>query len=87
MSNSITSVTQAPLTPAADQTAAAGSKAPKPSPQSAPADAVNISSAAKAILQEVQETHTQTVQEANAGDSQARRLLSKESATAIPRKG
>jgi len=47
-----------------------------------PTDTVQVSSAAKAILQEVQENHAQTVQEAASGDSQAKRLLAKEAAAA-----
>lgn len=70
------------LTPSqpADNTTAAQSKAPESKTPQTPTDTVQVSSAAKAILQEVQENHTQTVQEANGGDSQARRLLAKEAA-------
>ena len=45
-----------------------------------PTDTVQISNASKAILQEAQETHAQTLKEANSGDAQAKRLLAKEAA-------
>lgn len=93
MSNPITSVHQAPQVQQAQQTqvsnqpTAVNSKASGPNRQQGSTDTVNISSAAKAILQEVQENHAQTVQEANGGDSQARRLLAKEAAAANAPKG
>lgn len=88
MSNPITSVTQAPPVPTAAQTPAAAAKpaaAPAPA-QKTPTDTVAISNSAQTILQEAQETRAQTVQEANSGDSQARRLLAKETpAAATPK--
>jgi hypothetical protein len=90
MSDPITSVIQvqqAQQTQATDQTTAVNSKTSGSKPQQALADTVTISSAAKAILQEVQENHAQTVQEANGGDSQAKRVLAKEAAAAIAPKG
>jgi hypothetical protein len=43
-------------------------------------DTVNISSAAKAAVQEFMETQAQTAKEASGGDLQAQRLLAKEAA-------
>lgn len=99
MSNQISSVTQGQSAEqiAAAQTKAAESKAAQtpqtsqtskatPTLQAAqtPTDTVQISAAAsKAILQEAEETHAQTVKEANAGDAQAKRLLAKEAAAAF----
>jgi hypothetical protein len=84
MSNPISSVTQAPPVQSAAQAPAANPKAPKSTTQPAPADSVTISNnSAKAILQEAQETPAQTAQEANGGDSQARRLLAREAAPTI----
>ena len=48
-------------------------------PQQPSNEIVQISSAAQA-LKELTETHQQTVQEANKGDIQAKRLLAKEAA-------
>ena len=48
--------------------------------QQAPNEIVQISSAAQAALKELTETKEQTVQEANRGDIQAKRLLAKEAA-------
>jgi hypothetical protein len=80
MSNSISSVTQAEPVQNAAPTPAAPAKTSPPAPQPVPADTVKISTAANAILQEVQETHTQTVHEANGGDSQAIRLIARQAA-------
>jgi hypothetical protein len=95
MSNQISSAVQPPgvdqITAAqAKATEANAAQTPQtsktaPAPQAAktaqaPTDTVQISSASKAILQEVQETHAQTVKEANGGDAQAKRLLAKEAA-------
>ena len=56
-------------------------------PKQAPKETVQISSAgqaalsaSKAALQEVTETHEQTVQEANTGDLQAKHLLAEQAA-------
>jgi hypothetical protein len=90
MSNPITSVTQvqqAQQTQGPDQTTAVNSKTSGSKPQQAPGDTVSISSAAKAILQELQENHVQTVQEANGGDNQARKVLAKEAAATTAPKG
>ena len=48
--------------------------------QQAPNEIVQISSAAQTALKELTETKEQTVQEANRGDIQAKRLLAKEAA-------
>jgi hypothetical protein len=86
MSNPISSVTQAPPVQTAAQPQTAAPKAAAPTTQQAPVDSVTISKSAQTIMQEVQETHAQTIQEANGGDSQARRLLAKEAATTVPPK-
>jgi len=98
MSNAISTVTQ-PSPP--EQAPAASAKASESkttqaaqTPQTTktaqatqtPTDTVQISSASKAIVQEAQETHAQTIHEAAGGDSQARRLLAKEAAAANPTK-
>jgi len=72
MSSPISSVTQGQPE---GQTTATHSKSPESKTAQAPTDSVQVSSAAKAILQEVQENHAQTVQEAAGGDNQAKRLL------------
>jgi TRAP-type mannitol/chloroaromatic compound transport system substrate-binding protein len=79
MSAQISSVTQAQPV---DQNTATHPKSTESKPVQTPTDTVQVSSAAKAILQEVQENHAQTVQEAASGDSQAKRLLAKEAAAA-----
>jgi len=53
---------------------------PAPAPTS-PRDTVEVSSAAKALLQESHETSAQTAREANSGDQQAIRLQAKRAAT------
>ena len=80
MSSPVTSVTQ---TQPAEQVTTAHPKAPESKTPQTPTDTVQISSAAKGILQEVQENHAQTVQEAAGGDNQAKRLLAKEAAAAF----
>jgi hypothetical protein len=85
VSNPISAVTQAQPIQNATPAPAAKQKASQSQPTTA--DTVTISSSAKAILQEVQENHAQTVQEANSGDNQARRLLAKEAAAAATPKG
>jgi hypothetical protein len=88
MSNPITSVTQTQQAQqSSDQATAVNSRASGSIPKQVPTDTVSISTAAKAILQEVQENHAQTVQEAKGGDNQARRLLAKEAAANIAPKG
>ncbi len=85
MSNPISGVTQA-QTP--EQAIPAQTKAPETNAQETkvaqssqtPTDTVQVSNSAKAILQEVQETHAQTLKEAASGDGQAKRLLAKETA-------
>jgi hypothetical protein len=75
MIGSISSVTPAqPAVPAA--------AAPAPSSKSAqgPSDTVQISTTAKALLQETMETTLQTAREARGGDLQAVRLLAKQAA-------
>jgi hypothetical protein len=82
MSNPISAV--APAQPVQNATPAPAAKQKASETKSPPttADTVTISTSAKAILQEVQENHAQTVQEADSGDNQARRLLAKEAAAA-----
>jgi hypothetical protein len=87
MSNPIGNVTQVQPVQSAAQAPAANQKASESKPQQAPADTVSISGTAKAILQELQENHVQTVQEANGGDSQARKVLAKEAAATTAPKG
>ena len=87
MSNPISAVTQAQPVQIATQAPAARQKASETKLQPTTADTVTISTSAKAILQEVQENHAQTVQEADSGDNQARRLLAKEAAAASTPKG
>ena len=87
MSNPISSVTQAPPVQSAAQAPPANPKASASTTKQVPADTVTISNSAQTILQETQETHTQTAHEANGGDSQARRLLAKQAAATITPKG
>jgi hypothetical protein len=87
MSNPISAVTQAQPVQKETQAPAAKQKASETKSQPTTADTVTISTSAKAILQEVQENHAQTVQEADSGDNQARRLLAKEAAAASTPKG
>jgi hypothetical protein len=79
-----------PATQAANQSLAkpatqkASSEAPQATPAPAPTspkDTVQVSSAAKALLQESQETSSQTAREANSGDQQAIRLQARRAAT------
>jgi len=63
---------------AAQRTAQPASSEAKPQPNSA--DTVQVSNAAKAMLQESMETPAQTAKEAGAGDHQAMRLLAREAA-------
>jgi hypothetical protein len=61
----------------------ASSQAALPTPAPAPTsakDTVQVSGAAKALLQESQETSAQTAREANSGDQQAIRLQAKRAA-------
>jgi hypothetical protein len=83
MSSPVASVTQ---TPATAQTIASQPKATAAKPQQTPTDTVTISAAGKTALQEAQETRFQTAQEAAKGDSQAKRLLAKETAARVPSK-
>jgi hypothetical protein len=87
MSTPISIAKQTQPTESATQAPAANQKASVSKTQQIPTDTVTISNSAKVILQEVQENHVQTVQEANGGDSQARRLLAKEAAASITPKG
>jgi hypothetical protein len=62
----------------------------EPSPaktQPSTTDTVQISSSAKAMMQEAQETAAQTAQEAGRGDRQAERLLAKEVAARAQQEG
>ena len=75
--------TATPTQAVAPPTKTATAKA-QPQPQAATStDSVKLSQAGQAALanlQEIRETNFQTAQEAGKGDSQARRLLSKEAA-------
>ena len=62
------------------QSKPADTKSAQAKPQSSAGDTVQISNAAKALLQEATETPAQTAKEANGGDRQAQRLLAKEAA-------
>jgi hypothetical protein len=77
---------QAAAANAAQTQPAAPTPAPA-KPQTAIADTVQISSSAKALMQEVQETAAQTAQEAAKGDRQALRLLAKEAAAKAEQQG
>ena len=76
--------------PSAELAAAPVAKAAAPQPSAqvtqpaaskpSPNDTVQVSSAAKALLQESQETSAQTTREARSGDQQAIRLLAKRAA-------
>jgi hypothetical protein len=77
MSTPISSATQAQ--PVA-QTQDASAKAPEHQPAPVPADTIQLSKAAQAILQEATETPAVTAKEAAAGDHQAQRLLAKQAA-------
>ena len=70
----------APVQPVAQPTTAPAPVAKAPS---SPADTVQISSAAKALLQETMETSVQTAKEASAGDAQAIRLQAKHAAPKV----
>jgi hypothetical protein len=54
--------------------------------QPSPTDTVQISSSAKALLQEAMENSVQTAQEARGGDVQAMRLLAREAAAKLSAK-
>ncbi len=90
MSNPISGVTQAQ---AAEQATPAQTKTPETkTPETkvaqtsqTPTDTVQVSNSTKAILQEVQETHAQTIKEAAGGDGQAKRLLAEEAAANPPK--
>ncbi len=83
MINSVTSATH--VQPAA-QPAAASQKAPQAKPQPSPTDTVQISNAAKQIVQEAIENSAQTAREAASGDNQAKRLLAREAADKVAAK-
>jgi hypothetical protein len=84
MASSITNIN--PAQPVAQSTGPS-QKTTQPKPQAATTgggtDTVQLSSAAQAALalqKEIQETSSQTIQEAGSGDLQAQRLLAKEAA-------
>jgi len=83
MINSVSSAThaQAAAKPAVQPPAAQQSVQSKPQP--APTDTVQISAAALA-LKEAIENPVQTAKEAASGDAQARRLLAREAADKVP---
>jgi hypothetical protein len=78
MINAVTSTTHAPALKPAPAQAPATQAAAKPQP-AAPSDTVQISAAAQA-LKEAIENPAQTAREAASGDQVARRLLAKEAA-------
>jgi len=88
MSNAISNSAYTNQTTAvqAQPAAKAAAPSPKPAPAKAPApspavnDTVQISNAARAMMQEAIETPVQTAKEAAKGDRQAQRLLAKEAA-------
>ena len=84
MKMSINPVAQTDAAKVAAQAAAANTNQTQPAApvklQPTTTDTVQISSSAKAVMQEAQETAAQTAQEAGRGDRQAQRLLAKESA-------
>ena len=69
-----------PTAQAVAKSSAPHAAAPAPSTTRAN-DTVQVSSAAKALLQESQETSAQTTREASSGDQQAVRLLARRAAT------
>jgi hypothetical protein len=75
--SAITSVTQ---TPPAVQDTPVYQKPTESKPQPTVLDTVQISTSAKAVLQEATETAAQTAQEAQKGDRQAQRLQEKRAA-------
>ena len=77
-SMTITSSVQAQ--PVASVTSSQSSPSKAPSDTSTQKDSVQISSSAKAALQEATEAPDQTAKEARGGDHQAQRLLAKEAA-------
>ena len=76
----VSSVTEAPQTQPAAQSAPGSPKPVHVKPKAAVTDTVNVSAAAKAALQEATETPAQTAKEAQRGDKQAQILLAKENA-------
>jgi hypothetical protein len=76
--NMISSISN--LTPAQPAVQPASSTA---TAQPSPADSVQISNTAKALLQEAMENSVQTAQEARGGDVQAMRLLAREAAAKV----
>jgi hypothetical protein len=78
-SKMISSVTAAPQTQPAAQSAPESPKPVHVKPKIAATDTVHVSAAAKA-LQEATETPAQTAKEAHRGDKQAQLLLAKENA-------
>jgi hypothetical protein len=94
MKMAINPVAQTDTAKAAAQTAAVNTnqtppsaKEPAPAKPQPVTDTVQISTSAKAVMQEVQETTAQTAQEANGGDRQAQRLLAKEAAARVAEQG
>ncbi len=79
MMSNVTNLTHAQV---AAQSKPADVKTTQSKPQQNSDATVQISNAAKALLEEVTETPAQTAKEASAGDHQAQRLLAKEEAAA-----
>ena len=73
-----------PAAPTSTQSPAQGKTTyiatPATTPPTSPADTVNISTAAQALLKETLENPSQTAKEASGGDMQAVRLLAREAA-------
>jgi hypothetical protein len=79
MISSINNAAPHQLEPAAQPAKAPAQPSSAQVKQQAPVtDTVQVSNGAKAALQELAETPTQTAREAAGGDAQARRLLAKE---------
>ena len=76
----ISSITQTTMAQPAAQATTAQPTSPKLAAQPSAPDTVQISNAAKALLQETLETPAQTAKEAGSGDPQAIRLMARHAA-------
>jgi hypothetical protein len=73
----ISEVTNAPQNPPAAQSKPVNQEPRQPKPQPTNADSVMLSTSAKAMLAEANETAAQTTREASRGDMQAQRLIAR----------
>ena len=71
----ISDVTNTNQTQPTTQSTPVNQNPPQSKPQPTPTDTVQLSSSAKALMAEANETAAQTAQEASRGDMQAQRLL------------